>query len=107
MKVQLFAEASGKTPVGGSFTAMGQSAAYTPVAGRSINYSAWGTFVGTLRLERSFDAGVTWLPVTALGTGISFTAPFSETWDEAEANVQYRLNCSAYTSGTANYRISQ
>jgi hypothetical protein len=94
-----------------TFTATGQSAAII-AKGRDdgrpnfVNVSLWGTFVGSVRVERSFD-GTNWLPLTALGTAINFTGPCSETFDEAETGVQYRLNCTAYTSGTINYRMSQ
>lgn len=96
-----------------AFTATGQSAAFLPDGigdslTRSFNISVWGTFVGTVQLERSFDNGTTWLPLTAGGTQIEkFTAPASESVDEFEVGVLYRLNCTAYTSGTINYRLSQ
>ena len=73
-----------------------------------INVSVWGTFVGTAQLQRSFDSGVTWLPLTSGGTSaFSYTAPASEVANEPEAGVEYRIACTAYTSGTINYRISQ
>jgi len=95
-----------------SFTATGQSSSFLPdgvddLISRPFNLSIWGTFVGTVQLERSFDNGVTWLPLTALGSSLAFTAPCSETFTECEASVIYRLNCTAYTSGTINYRLSQ
>lgn len=92
----------------GTFSATGQSSAVTISPIRAFNVSVWGTFVGTVQLERSFDGGTTWLPITAAGTQIyTWTAPASEIAAEPEANVSYRLNCTAYTSGTINYRISQ
>ena len=101
-------EPSGRAPVTGTFTATGQSSSFTPVCGRSFNVSLWGTFSGGAQLERSFDGGTTWLPITAAGTQLyKWTGPASEVVDEAEYGVLYRLNCTAYTSGTINYRISQ
>lgn len=97
--------------VTGSFAATGQSAGIT-VKGvddqraHPLNISLWGTFVATVQVERSFDNGTTWLPLTALGSSIPFTAPASEVFDEGETGVQYRLNCTSYTSGTVNYRLS-
>jgi hypothetical protein len=95
----------------GTFTATGQSASFTPATPDNnrgpFNMSLWGTFVGTVQVERSFDGGTTWLPLTALGTAIPFTAPCSEVFEELEFGVQYRLNCTAYTSGTINYRLSR
>lgn len=95
----------------GAFSAIGNSPLIVPRADLSItgfNASAWGIFVGTVQLQRSFDQGSTWLPLTASGVGIStWTAPFSEKITEVESGVLYRLACTAWTSGTLNYRISQ
>ena len=97
--------------VTGTFAATGQSAVFSPQGinpvSRPFNLSLWGTFAATVQLERSFD-GATWLPLTALGTAVYvFTAPCSETAEETEMGVVYRLNCTSYTSGTVNYRLSQ
>lgn len=103
----LASPAAAVTLTSGTFTGTGQSAAVV-VQPNGFNVSEWGTFAATVQLERSFDNGVTWLPVTANGTQLElFTAPVSENWAETEAGVLYRLNCTAYTSGTVNYRISQ
>lgn len=96
----------------GSFTATGQSASFAPfsqpVPPRDFNVSLWGTFSATVQLERSLDNGSTWLPITAAGTQLYvWTTPASEVVEEPEASVIYRLNCTAFTSGTVNYRISQ
>lgn len=100
--------ASGKTAVSGTFVAVGASAAFSPLAGRPFNLSLWGTFAGNVLLERSFDAGTTWLPLTGGGGALmSFAAPASEQWEESEVGVQYRLRCASYISGTVNYRVSQ
>lgn len=93
----------------GAFTATGQSASI--ILRGPFNFSIWDTFVATLSLERSFDGGTTWMNVTRNdGSANAFTAPVSMSVpgdDSGEADVLYRLNCSAYTSGTARYRISQ
>jgi hypothetical protein len=92
----------------GTFTATGTGTA-VPVARRGdFNISLWGTFAGTVTLERSFDGGSTWLPVTYIdGSAISWTAPISTTFAEPEAGVSYHFNCTSYTSGTVSWRISQ
>lgn len=74
-----------------------------------FNVAIWGTFVATVTVERSFDGGTTWVPVaaTAGGSALSHTAPTSYSLQEVERDVLYRLNCTAYTSGTVNYRVSQ
>lgn len=97
----------------GTFVATGQSVAFRPDGiddrvGAAFNISLWGTFVATVTVERSFDKGTTWLPLTVGGSSslYTYTAPVSETLEEIEADVVYRLNCTAFTSGTVNYRIS-
>jgi hypothetical protein len=100
--------ASGKTAVAATFGAVAQSVALSPAAGRGFNISLWGSFSATVQLERSFDGGTTWLPITANGTQLEkFTGPVSEQWQDDEVGVQYRLNCTSWSSGTVNYRISQ
>jgi hypothetical protein len=96
--------------VTGSFAATGNGNTMVPNTGRvnvncGLNVSVYGTFVGTVVLERSFD-GTNYIPVLRNGTAISYTAPSSETLYDPEGDVIYRLRCSAYTSGTANYRLS-
>lgn len=92
----------------GAFAAVGVGNAFRlQLNSIQFNASLWGTFVGTVRLARSFDNGATFLPLTALGTAISFTGPCTETFEEYEEGVLYRWECTSYTSGTINYRISQ
>lgn len=69
------------------------------------------TYSGTVEIERSFDGGSTWLPYCWPGSTtlakVTGGAPFSTTILEPELQVLYRVACSAYTSGTINYRLSQ
>jgi hypothetical protein len=104
------------TDVSSSFTGTGQSASIVPKKGdgpydaADFNVSLSGTFVGTVQLERKFTAsgGSTWHPLTAAGTQIGiWTAPCSEVFEEPQGGVEYRLNCTAYTSGTISYRMGQ
>lgn len=73
-----------------------------------FNVSVYGTFVGTVVLEKTFDNGTNYIPVLRpnSGTAISYTAPGTEVLCEPEAGVKYRLRCTAYTSGTINTRLS-
>lgn len=73
----------------------------------TFNASLDGMFVATLKLERSYDNGVTWNSLTALGSDIEFTGPCEEIFAEPESGVLYRWNCTAYTSGSIEARISQ
>lgn len=67
------------------------------------------TFSATVQLQRSFDGGATWITISedTTGTLASYTAEMNGLIYEPEQGVQYRFNCTAYTSGTINYRISQ
>jgi hypothetical protein len=102
-------DASRVQPVVGSFTATGQSGVFRPAAGRPFNGFLRGTFVASAQLERSFDDGATWGVCSrdSAGTQAAYTAPADIQGEEPEAGVLYRWNCTAYTSGTITYRMSQ
>lgn len=84
----------------GTFTANDQdsevikSTGLTPVAIR-----VWGTFSATVDIEKSYDAGDTWVVVK------QYTSAADEIYEEVEAGVQFRLSTSVYSSGTVNYRL--
>jgi|SRR5579884_659531 len=92
--------------LGGQFTAAGQS--QTILLYGAFNVSIWGTFSGTVQLQRSFDGGTTWImrTIDATGQPASFTAPTSIIVNEPERGVLYQLACTTYTSGTISYRLS-
>lgn len=76
--------------------------------GTTANTQMWGKFnlsltgfgAATVSLERSIDGGVNW------GTVESFTAD-AEKIGECADSAKFRLNCTAYTSGTISYRLSK
>lgn len=94
--------------IGGSFSATGVSAAFVPGVRNpaGFNISIWGTFSGTVVVERSFDDGTTWLPKWPDAV-YSISSPVSFGDEETEEGVKYRLNCTSYSSGPINYRVSQ
>lgn len=70
-------------------------------------------YTGTVQLERSFDGAATWIVCNIGGSGTlaqySAGTPVSTAFGEPERQVNYRLNCTAYTAiagTTLNYRIS-
>lgn len=102
--------ASGVAPVTQSFTAVGNTSAFPAVAGRPINVNITGNATGlSVRQVRSFDSGATWSPLTVAGQPWAvWTGNVSEqAWVETEANVQFRIEVTAITGGTATIRISQ
>lgn len=94
-------------PVTGSFTGAGAGASRRCEA--PFNASVSGTFVGTVVPQRSFDGGVTWnnLTADAYGAALSWTAPGEWVIDAGEQGLLFRLNCTACTSGTINWRLSR
>jgi len=93
--------------VAGSFAGVGPSTSIELIG--PFNFSLAGTFVATVKLERSFDRGVSWLVVSqnALGDEAAYTTPISLQGEEWERGVRYRVNCTAFTSGSVTYRLSQ
>lgn len=91
----------------GSFTGTGQSAVIALYD--RFNFTLRGTFVATVQLERSFDDGTTWdiCSRDTIGTAAAYTAPVSLVAREPEKKVKFRLNCTAFTSGQVDYRLSQ
>jgi hypothetical protein len=96
------------TKSSGTFVGTANGNVASPDAGQ-INGALWGTFTATIVLEVSFDGGATWVqaqyPDTP--TAVSFTAPGMFTINFNEVGIKWRWRCSAYTSGTVNYRIGQ
>lgn len=96
------------TAVTGTFTATGQSATFVAPSALSgeFNVSLSGTWAGTVALQRSFDAGSTWVTVSKPDlTEAAFTSNASFSVKEPEPGARYRLNCTTYTSGTVTYRL--
>lgn len=89
-----------------AFTGTGQSA--TAKVFGPFNIAIWGTFGGTVALERALD-GTNFVAVATDGTGTpaDYTSPVSVTGLEVESEVTYRFNCTAFTSGTIHCRLSQ
>jgi hypothetical protein len=113
MGISASSSVSGTPPAGdratevvtGSFT----SSTTSPLWGLYgwFNIAIWGTFSATTAVNKSYDGGSTWIPVTYPQTSVivSLTAPISVILFEPERGVLYQLSCT-YTSGTQNYRMS-
>ncbi len=73
-----------------------------------FNLSLWGSFTGTVQLERTLD-GTNFVVVATdgIGTPAIYTAPIGLLGEEIELGAQYRVNCTAFSSGPINYRLSQ
>ena len=84
-------------PITGSFTGIGLSNEVL-ASEPEYNVSIYGGS-GTVEIQRSFDGGSTWQSIE------SFTADVERILDNVEVDTLYRFSCTAYTSGTINYRI--
>lgn len=84
------------TSVTGSLSSATAGSA-TEAVGKA-DLSVWGTFSATIAIQRQ-EAGGNW------GTIESITAPAEKVLTNA-LNMPFRINVTAYTSGTVNYRIS-
>lgn len=104
--------------VSGTFTGTGSSGSFKPIPQAPqahergtgyFNITLGGTFNATVAIKRSFDDGATWNTVSrdASGLAAEYTAPISVVCIEPEQDVIYKLECTAYASGTVNYRISR
>jgi hypothetical protein len=96
--------------VSGTFSGTGNSNSFLPFPGTFSVWMQGGT--GTVKIERSTDLGSTWIDVSAdsLGTLASYSLSSNEISvlvEEPEQGAFYRLNCTAYTSGTITYRLGQ
>lgn len=79
-----------------SFTAIGVSN-FIGLCG-SFDVSISGVWVGSVNLERSLDAGVTWGIVATYAANIESVA-------SCASSARFRFNCTAYTSGAALCQI--
>ena len=89
-------------PLTGSFTAVGQSASIP--CDTNWDFYTQGTWTGTVRIERSYDSGSTWQPYKTVVSKDNKNAV--ESGEEQEAEVLYRIACTAFTSGTCEYTFT-
>lgn len=68
-----------------------------------LNLSIYGTWAGTVTVQRTFDGGTTILDVVA------YTANAERLIEDHEAIIQYRIGIKTgdYSSGTANVRLAK
>lgn len=103
--------ASGVSDVASTFTATGQSSTFPQAAGRPFNIWLSNSGTAVIQLEASPDGGTTWFPLYAGGQQLyvwSYSgSALKEQAVETQSGLLYRLNCTAYTTGTVSYRMSQ
>ena len=82
----------------GSLTAAGQAVVADRTADGYLNISIWGTFSGSIAIQRSFDRGATWLTIDI------FTVPAEDYGFEPEECL-YRFFSTEFSTGTAHVRL--
>ena len=80
----------------GTFTGTGTSSSIDIYGHFNINFDGFG--VATVIAQKTYDSGSTWFDVE------TFSGDGALVGFEAEP-CQYRLNCTAHTSGTIAYRM--
>lgn len=68
-----------------------------------LNLSIYGTWVGTVTVQRTFDDGTTVLDV------VTYTSNAERLVEDHEHGIKYRVGIKTgdFTSGTANVRLSR
>lgn len=74
-----------------------------------FSLNIYGSFNATIQVERSPDNGTTFLPVAIdpTGTYAIYTVPVSLNGFSPDTGIQFRLNCTAFTTGPVNFRLTQ
>lgn len=87
--------------VSGTFTEVGASASLYVREGDRYTLSVTGTFVQTIHLEYSDNAGATWRTLVEI-----YSAGLTAQTRIADATGHYRFRCVADTSGTSTYSVA-
>lgn len=97
-----------------TFVATGVSAVTAPTVNgnTTIVLTNTSSFIGTVFLETSLDQGLTWpTPNTPLTQGTMVAGPLTFVVNTPQLatyqTAQHRLRCSAYTSGTLTYTLTE
>lgn len=99
----------------GSFTGTGKSTSFLVYGPFNVliygSSGPNGTWAGSVQIERSFDGGTTWIVAGVGGDGAqavynTSSQDVSVVGDEPERGVLYRLDCTSFSSGPINYRMS-
>lgn len=89
--------------VKGTFTSATTSASIDIQENTSIRVTTHGSWTGTLKVEKTYD-GSTW--DTAFSIDVAADDNLLEEFEETIGNARYRVNMSAYTSGSCPYNLT-
>lgn len=74
-------------------------------AAENFQWEIHGTFVGTVELQLSYDAGSTWSAYAVLSSTSSATTAETVFDNDTGQDVSLRVRCTDYTSGTISYSL--
>lgn len=86
--------------VTGTFGATGVSSVIPGNKQGSMGLTLSGTWAATVDMQWSYDGGATWVDID------SYTANTNKVVLSPSDLILYRLECSAYTSGTVTYGLA-
>ena len=89
--------------VEGTFTGVANSSTINVQLNRTFDFSTHGTWSGTMLLQRSFDAGVTFEDVRVVHYENDGNITYSD--EEIVDDAIYRVRMNAYTSGNARFSL--
>lgn len=94
------------TAVSGTLTGAGQSSPWEYFGGGTAVIAVSGTFAASVAIQMTLDNGTTTIPAPADGQGTPsiLTAIGGVAFDIPATGLGVRVSCTAYTSGTVEYR---
>jgi hypothetical protein len=92
--------------VSGTLAVVDTNSATVPCqAAQSFEWEVHGTFVGTVELQLSYDGGATWAAYAVLSSTSSATTTPTVYGNDSGQDVELRVRCTEYTSGTISYQL--
>ena len=94
--------------IGGVISSTGATESVS-LDGRGNVLLAFNGAVASVDLEKSFDDGASWHVASkdSVPNPATYAVDINGVIEEPEKGVLYRFNCTAYSSGSINYRISR
>ncbi len=93
--------------INGTFTGTGESAILEVQNGRIFDLTTENVWNGSIKLERSYDLGVTWRDASRFfNINTINDGNIHYTDQETIANAQYKVTATAYITGTIGYTLS-
>lgn len=93
----------GEMELSGTFTSATNTTTLTRKGPWDFTIS--GTWAGTIKIQRSYDSGSTWVDVRIYKRTTESSIVENDSGEEDEDGVQYRVNMTVFTSGSAKFTL--